>query len=207
MYCGNCGKEIEDGAVTCPVCGAPAGVSAEPQKEDRREASAAAPPKQKVREVQSKQMAEIGISIAFLAALIYWSGLITAFPVIPILLAGYVLIREKDQWLRAVALKAITIMVCFGLLLGFVNLLIYFKDGMVYIINMLLTTISPDSSRTVSGAFFTDILNILTYIILFIRDLFLILSGFKALKCRNIRIPVIDDLVNRHIGRVTGPGR
>ena len=206
MYCGNCGKEIDDGAVTCPMCGAPTGVNAEPRKEEKKEA-AAAPQRQKAREKQSKQMAEIGISIAFLAALIYWSGLITAFPVIPVLLAGYVLIREKDQWLRAVALKAVTIMVIFGLLLGFVNLLVYFKEAMVDIINMLLTTISPDASRTVSGAFFTDILDILTFLILFIRDLFLILSGFKALKYRNMRIPVIDDLVNRHIGRVTGPGR
>jgi len=56
----------------------------------------------------------------------------------------------------------------------------------------------------VTGDFFGDLLNILKYVIMFIRDLFLVLSGFRALKYRNVRIPVIDNLVNRHIRRPSG---
>ena len=196
-FCRNCGKEIDDKSVTCPICGAPVAAAPGQGQTDKKEAPAAA----------GVKMAEIGISIALFAALIYWSGLMGSIPVVPVLLAGYVLIKEKDQWLRAVALKVIAIMVCFGLLFGFINLLVYFKEVMVDIINMLLTTISLGTADRITGVFFTDILNILTYIVLFIRDLFLILSGFKALKYRNLRIPVIDDLVNRHIGRMSITGR
>jgi len=213
MYCGKCGKVIDDAATVCPWCNSPteAGLKdAEPEKMTGRETPHMNPARnnRRLREAASSQMTEIGITVAFFAALIYWSGLISNMPVITVLLAGYVLIREKEQWLRAVALKAVTIIVCFALLLGFINLLVYFKDVMVNIINMMLSTISAGSSyNQVTGAAFRDILDILKYIVLFIRDLFLILSGFMALKYKNMRIPVIDKMVNRHIGRMSGAAR
>ena len=216
MYCGKCGKVIDDTAVVCPWCGASTedghGSAGSPEldKMSGKESSPRNPSrdKRRLREAASGQMTEIGITVALFAALIYWSGLITEMPVITVLLAGYVLIREKEQWLRAVALKAVTIIVCFALLLGFINLLVYFKDVMVNIINMMLSTISADASyRQVTGAAFRDILDILRYIILFVRDIFLILSGFMALKYKNMRIPVIDKMVNRHIGRMSGSAR
>ena len=213
MYCGKCGKVIDDAATVCPWCGSPTEDvqrDAGPEKIPGRENPHMNPARnnRRLREAASSQMTEIGITVAFLAALIYWSGLISNMPVITVLLAGYVLIREKEQWLRAVALKAVTIIVCFALLLGFINLLVYFKDVMVNIINMMLSTISSGSNYDqVTGEAFRDILDILKYIILFIRDLFLILSGFMALKYKNMRIPVIDKMVNRHIGRMSGAVR
>lgn len=213
MYCGKCGKVIDDAATVCPWCNSPTEAvpkDVESEKMTGRETPHMNPARnnRRIREAASSQMTEIGITVAFFAALIYWSGLISNMPVITVLLAGYVLIREKEQWLRAVALKAVTIIVCFALLLGFINLLVYFKDVMVNIINMMLSTISVGSYyNQVTGAAFRDILDILKYIVLFIRDLFLILSGFMALKYKNMRIPVIDKMVNRHIGRMSGSAR
>lgn len=213
MYCEKCGKVIDDAAAVCPWCGSPienGPKETEPEKVAGRETAPKKPARdnRRLREAASSQMTEIGITVAFLAALIYWSGLISNMPVITVLLAGYVLIREKEQWLRAVALKAISIIVCFALLLGFINLLVYFKDVMVNIINMMLSTISAGTNyEPVTGAAFRDILDILKYIVLFVRDLFLILSGFMALKYKNMRIPVIDKMVNRHIGRISGSAR
>jgi len=137
VYCGNCGKTIEDDAAVCPFCGAETGneqpcdsQGGEPEKKEER---------------GSSQIAGIGISIALYAALIYWSGLLPGVPAVLVLLAGYALITEKDQWLRAVSLKAICTVVCFGVLLGLISLLTYFKDVMVDIVNMLLTTVSQNA--------------------------------------------------------------
>ena len=213
MYCGKCGKVIDDAATICPWCNTPTddvGGDAETERIPAREAPPMRPPhtNRRQREMASSQMTGIGITVAFLAALIYWSGLISNMPVITILLAGYVLIREKEQWLRAVALKAVTIIICFALLLGFINLLVYFKDVMVNIINMLLSTVSQGTYyKQVTGAAFRDILDMLKYIVYFVRDLFLILSGFMALKYKNMRIPVIDKMVNSNIGRMSGSAR
>ena len=212
MYCEKCGKLIDDTAAACPWCGAAVNVkvkadfAAEKQKGEENKVQPDATRIQ--REMRARQMTGIGITVSLFAALIYWSGLIENMPVITVLLAGYVLLKEKDQWLRAVALKAITIIVCFALLLGFVNLLTYFKDAMMHIINMLLSTVTAEGgARQVTGAFFTDLLDIMRNIILFIKDLYLILCGFMALQYKNMRVPVVDDLVNRHIGRISGSSR
>ena len=214
MYCEKCGKQIDDTAVSCPWCGAAVSVKvqadfAADKEKQKGSDNKAQPDMTRVhREMRARQMTGIGITVALFAALIYWSGLIENMPVITVLLAGYVLLEEKDQWLRAVALKAITIIVCFALLLGFVDLLVYFKDTMTNIINMLLSTVTADGAvREVTGAFFAGLLVILRNIILFIRDLYLILCGFMALQYRNMRVPVVDDLVNRHIGRISGSPR
>ena len=214
MYCEKCGKMIDDTAVSCPWCGAAVSVkvkadlAAEKGRQKGPENKAEPDPTRIHREMRARQMTGVGITVALFAALIYWSGLIDSMPVITVLLAGYVLLEEKDQWLRAVALKAITIIVCFALLLGFVNLLTYFKDAMTHIINMLLTTAASNGgARQVTGEFFTELLDILRNIILFVRDLYLILCGFMALQYKNMRVPVVDDLVNRHIGRLSGSPR
>ncbi len=213
MYCGKCGKVIDDAETVCPWCGTPTddgGGDIETERVPVRETPPMRPPhpNRRQREMASSQMTGIGITVAFFAALIYWSGLISNMPVITVLLAGYVLIREKEQWLRAVALKAVTIIICFALLLGFINLLVYFKDVMVNIINMLLSTVSQGGFyNKVTGSAFRDILDMLKYIVYFVRDLFLILSGFMALKYKNMRIPVIDKMVNSHIGRMSGSAR
>ena len=214
MYCEKCGKLIDDTAAACPWCGAAVNVkvksdfAAEKEKQMGEEKKAQPDANRIQREIRARQMTGIGVTVSLFAALIYWSGLIETMPVITVLLAGYVLLKEKDQWLRAVALKAITIIVCFALLLGFVDLLTYFKDTMMHIINMLLTTITTgEGARQVTGDFFTELLDILRNIILFIKDLYLILCGFMALQYKNMRVPVVDDLVNRHIGRISGSSR
>ena len=51
---------------------------------------------------------KLGISVALTAALLYFLGLIS--PIALVVAAGYVLIAEKDQWLRKSAVQALAIM-------------------------------------------------------------------------------------------------
>lgn len=59
-------------------------------------------------------MALLGISVGLAAMMIYFSGLISS--TILVLAAGYVLLKEEDRWLRAVAAKAILIVCIFGVI-------------------------------------------------------------------------------------------
>ena len=209
MFCVNCGKTLDDAAKICPYCGAPTGDA--PMGDAPRGGGYA--PARRVpagyggdayaRRRATVDFAGIGISSGLVAALIYWAGLLGNFGIIvSVLIAGYVLIREKDDWLRAVALKGVAVLVCFGLLLGFVGLMDYFKDFICDIINMVRYSMSVFGNTyvtTTNGGAFYYILDMFKTVIIFIRDLFLIICGFAAMKNRNIRIPVIDGLVDRHM--------
>lgn len=209
MFCGNCGKTLDDAAKICPYCGAPVGDV--PMGEAPRGGGRA--PARRVpagyggdayaRRRATVDFAGIGISSGLIAALIYWAGLLGNLGiVVSVLIAGYVLIKEKDDWLRAVALKGVAVLICFGLLLGFVGLLDYVKDFICDIINTVRYSMSVFGNTyvtTTNGGAFYYILDMLRTIIIFIRDLFLILCGFAAFRNRNIRIPGIDGLVDRHM--------
>ncbi len=212
MFCGNCGKTVEDGAKVCPYCGAPLGEAAAGSYKGggsapRRPAGGGYAGEGYARRASaSRSFAGIGISTGLVAALIYWGGLLGNIGmVVSILIAGYVLIREKDEWLRAVALKGIVVLVIFGLLIGFVSLLGYTKDVVCDIINSVRMAVNAFGSNYVNytnGGAFTYVLDILRTVLVFMRDLFLILCGFAAIRNRNLRIPVIDGIVNNNIGRI-----
>ena len=209
MFCGNCGKTVDASAKICPHCGAPVGDMAmgEAPRGGGYAPSRRAPGgyggDMYGRRRATVDFAGIGISSGLIAAMIYWAGLLGNFGIIAaVLIAGYVLIREKDEWLRAVALKGVLVLICFGLLLGFVGLLDYVKDFICDIINMIRYSMSALGNgyvTTTSGGGFNYFLDILRTVLIFIRDLFLILCGFAAIRGRNVRIPGIDGLVDRHM--------
>ena len=83
-----------------------------------------------------------------------------------------------------------------------IGLLDYVKDFICDIINTVRYSMSVFGNTyvtTTNGGAFYYILDMLRTIIIFIRDLFLILCGFAAFRNRNIRIPGIDGLVDRHM--------
>lgn len=59
---------------------------------------------------------KLGISVALTAALLYFLGLIS--PIALVVAAGYVLIAEKDQWLRKSAVQALAIMLFYQIVVA-----------------------------------------------------------------------------------------
>ena len=55
------------------------------------------------------QKTKLGISVGLLGAAIYFTGLFSGY-LVAVLLAGYVLMFEENEWLRKNAVKAVALM-------------------------------------------------------------------------------------------------
>lgn len=62
------------------------------------------------------QKTRLGISVGLLGAAIYFMGLFSGY-LLAVLLAGYVLLFEENSWLRKNAVKAMSVMAVFSLLI------------------------------------------------------------------------------------------
>ena len=136
------------------------------------------------------QKTKLGISVGLLGALLYFSGLFGGY-VITIIMAGYVLLAEENMWLRKASVKAVALMVVFSILPSLLSLI----PGATEIINEI-------------GAFFesyftvpyiSNIINLLQNVIYFVEKLVFLGLGLKALTQGTIQIPVVDDMVNKHM--------
>ena len=217
MFCSSCGKQVEDGLATCPHCGASmteglkdpspaagAGTGPSPRRPegDYRPRDGYREPRYEER----SEMASCGVAINVLAAIIYWTGLIGSFSygsnivtsfwvLIP---AGYVLIRERDNWLRAVALKALLLVVFFTMMSMLVCLVDNFGDLIWNFVKLV------DSSYYGDWDGFNRFLDILRLILLVFRNAIFLIAGFMALGWGNLPVLGIDRMVSRSIGRLQG---
>ena len=66
------------------------------------------------------QKTRLGISVGLLGAAIYFMGLFSGY-LLAVLLAGYVLLFEENSWLRKNAVKAMSVMAVFSLLITVLN--------------------------------------------------------------------------------------
>ena len=64
MFCGKCGKEVPDGAVACPACGAPTGAPTD---------AASTPPKAPVSKGKAIGLSILGVIVLLIAGLIAWA--------------------------------------------------------------------------------------------------------------------------------------
>ena len=211
MFCSSCGKQVDDGVAVCPHCGASmtdsgknasysAGGGAQRRPEgDYRAREAYREPRYEER----SEMALCGVSINVLAAIIYWTGLIGSFSYGSYILtsfwvlipAGYVLIREKDNWLRAVALKALLLVVFFAMMGMFVCLVDDVGDLILKFVKL------ADSTYYADWAGFNKFLDILRLILIIIKNIIFLIAGFMALGYGNLPVLGIDRMVSRSIGR------
>ena len=76
------------------------------------------------------QKTRLGISVPLLAAAICFAAVFGGY-VASIILVGYVLLREEDQWLRKTGVKAVAVMMLFS----FISTIVGFVTDVVTIIN------------------------------------------------------------------------
>lgn len=136
------------------------------------------------------QKTRLGISPGLLAAAIYLLGLFSGFWV-AVFLAGYVLLLEENRWLKISAVKAVSLMAFFSFLTVILNLIPNFLGVINDFANMFQVSLAFGPVNS----FFYAILGIVDIVE---KILFLIL-GFKALQQGTIRLPVVDQLIARHM--------
>lgn len=137
------------------------------------------------------QKTRLGISVGLLGAAIYFMGLFSGYLVAAVL-AGYVLLFEENSWLRKSAVKAVSVMAVFSLLITVLNLVpnaISFVDNVVSIFG-----------GSFNVEFLSNLISAAVAALDIIEKLLMIGLGVKALNQGTIAVPVVDKLINKYMG-------
>lgn len=142
------------------------------------------------RRICTMQKTNLGISVALMGAGLYFLGLFSFIPAF--LLAAYVLLREEDAWLKRNAIRMVVIVIGFYVLHVGVDLL----QEIWGVINCILGWIP---FLNLHFSFPLNLDSIANYIISFLENLVLLLSGFKALSGNMIKVDFADKLLSKHL--------
>ena len=136
------------------------------------------------------QKTKLGISVGFMGAILCCAGLFMGYTA-TLLIAGYIILREEDKWLKAMAVKVVSIMAIFSLAIVTVNMI----PDAISVINYFVALFG--------GSFTLYTVTSLTYLIqealLFVENLVFIVLALKALKMDTINVPVVDELITKHL--------
>ncbi|MCI6995897.1 MAG: hypothetical protein MR936_03630 [Eubacterium sp.] len=137
------------------------------------------------------QKTRLGISVGLIGSAMFFMGLFSGYFVVT-LLAGYVLLFEQNAWLRRSAVKALSLMVFFSLLVTLLNLIPDVCD----VVNNFAFIFNGNFSITVLDRFF----NALVSGVNVIEKVLFMGLGLKALSQGTIVIPMIDKFISKHMG-------
>ncbi len=144
---------------------------------------------------------QFGVGVGLMAALMYllvlfggWTGMVVVF------VAGWLLYKESDEFLRVSVIKAFLLAVGFsiiGMLLGFV-----FND-LIGVIDDIMRIFGADKvlSYTDFGQKLEEIYQFISGLIDILRRVLFLMLAFLALAKKTLAVPVIDRLIAKHILR------
>lgn len=133
---------------------------------------------------------KLGISVAMMAAGAYLLGLFSGYFAL-ILIAGYVLLCETDEWLKKSVVKALVVVVAIDL----ISSVIGFIPNGINIVDDLFNIFGGSFSIT----FLTRIVNFINTILLVLEKLLMLGLALMALDNKTIKLPVIDSFIEKHM--------
>lgn len=134
------------------------------------------------------QKTKLGVSVAVVGAALYFFGYFSGY-VATLLLAGYVLLMEENEWLKKTAVKAVATMVAFSLLSVLIGLIPNVFD--------LIQDICDLFGGDVNFIVIYRIQNLLNSVLRLVEIVVFLLLGLKALRQGTVKVPVVDNLVNK----------
>lgn len=137
------------------------------------------------------QKTRLGISVGMLGAVLYFMGLFSGY-LITLLLAGYVLLCENNEWLKKAAVKVVSIMIIFSFWTTIVGLV----PGAISVIDDIVSIFGGNFYI----AFVSNLVNAIVSVLNILEKLLLLGLGVKALNQGTIPVPVIDNLINKYMG-------
>lgn len=140
------------------------------------------------------QKSKLGISVGLLGAALYFFGLINTTALV--LLAGYVLLREENIWLKKTAVKAVIISLSFTLL----SIVISSGNDLFNFFNTIINWFqTPYRYIEFQFKYPFQLETILRSALSLIENILMIILGFLALKQGSIKIGLFDNTVNKHM--------
>lgn len=135
------------------------------------------------------QKTKLGISVGLLGAAMFFLGLINVTGLL--LVVGYVLLFESNEWLKRSAIKAVAVVIGFALL----SIIISFGNDIINVINGILSWFS--STTFVSWPLnFNTIAN---GAINALEKIVLVILGFKAFTQGDLKVSTIDKVIDKNM--------
>ena len=134
---------------------------------------------------------KLGISVGLMGALLYALGLFGGY-FLTVAAVVYVLWREESVWLKQTAVKALALTFLFPV----IALASGVSPDLVGLVQSVMNLFDEFFSMEVVleiEAILRSILNILEYVVF-------ILLGVMALGKKTVRVPLVDALVEKHLG-------
>lgn len=142
------------------------------------------------KEEEKMKKTRLGISVGLLGASIYFMGLFSGYLVV-ILLTGYILLFETNEWLKKTAVKAVLILSFFSLLVAIINLL---PNAINFINN-----IAAIFNRNFTVVILSRIVAVIVSALDLIETILFILLGVKALNQGTMSFPMVDKLITKYM--------
>lgn len=133
---------------------------------------------------------KLGISVAMLAAGTYLLGLFSGYLAL-VLIAGYVLICESDEWLKKAVVKALVVTVAFSLASAIIGLI----PNAINIVDSICNIFGGGFSIL----FISRFINLINTLLNVFQKLLMLAFAFLALDGKTIKLPVIDDFIEKHL--------
>jgi hypothetical protein len=131
----------------------------------------------------------LGISISLLGAGLYFISLISIIPLV--IMAGYVLLFEQNEWLRTAAVKAVAIVVFFSVLTTLIGLL----SNSSSLLNDLVVLFTGSIDLSIVNR----ILSIFRAALSILQNILLLMLGFSALKQGNVSFGTLENTIKKHM--------
>lgn len=139
---------------------------------------------------------KLGVSTGMLAAIVFMLAIVTEFVSDSWLFAmglvaivAYILYKEEDLWLKASAIKAIVIVLIFTL--------VPFLFGFAYDVMKFINFFLQFADIQIADGF--GIISFCITIINVVEKIFLLILAILAFKGKTIKIPVIDNMIAKHL--------
>ncbi|SDA57456.1 hypothetical protein SAMN02910275_01326 [Butyrivibrio sp. INlla18] len=133
---------------------------------------------------------KLGISVGLFGALVFAAALFGGY-MSSIIILGYVLLFESNEWLKKSAVKAVAALVAFSFVTAVIGLV---PDAINWVANVINTF-----GGNVRFEFINDVFSDIKGVISILKDLVFLGLIYKALNQGTIKLPVVDDLINKYM--------
>ena len=135
------------------------------------------------------QKTKLGMSVTLLAALICLSPFVGGY-VVMFGLALYILLAEKDEWLKKTAVKVLAVVFLFGA----ANVVLDLVPSVINVIDSIFSIFN----RSFQIRFVTRLIYAVENILSFLRTILLIAMSLMALVQKAPEFKPVEDLVEKH---------
>ena len=134
---------------------------------------------------------KFGISVGLMGAIFCILGAVMGIQWPVLAIAGYILIKEENEWLKRIILKVIIILLAGAA----IKMLVPYAFRIVYDIIDLFS----DEYKMFSTNWTGKISDFITRYVSVIVDVILVLMGLKALKQGHFPVKSVDNIINKNI--------